>query len=68
MLCKLFEEFDSRNVTIVVIGSDSVSNYRKWQRDIEELQEVKVGFPICADQDCSVLRQVSYPVFCTVRL
>ena len=37
-----------------------MNNYRRWQRDIEELQEVKVGFPMCSDQDYSVLRQVMF--------
>eukprot|EP00607_Mallomonas_marina_P000606 CAMPEP_0182428834 /NCGR_PEP_ID=MMETSP1167-20130531/23972_1 /TAXON_ID=2988 /ORGANISM="Mallomonas Sp, Strain CCMP3275" /LENGTH=210 /DNA_ID=CAMNT_0024611977 /DNA_START=165 /DNA_END=794 /DNA_ORIENTATION=- len=55
MLCKLFEEFEARNIAVVAIGADSVANYRRWIKDIEELQAVKVNIPIISDPDNSVL-------------
>jgi hypothetical protein len=36
-----------------------VPNYRRWIRDIEELQTVKIGFALLADADCAVLKSVS---------
>ncbi len=41
-VCKLIEEFKARNIATICLGGDSVSNYRRWIRDIEELQEVRV--------------------------
>ena len=58
MLCKLRDEFDSRNITVAFMGADTVTNYREWITDIEELQNVKVNVPLIADEaDCSVLQQ-----------
>lgn len=34
-------------------------NYRRWIRDIEELQTVKMNFSLMADPDCAVLASVS---------
>jgi len=36
-----------------------VPNYRRWIRDIEELQTVKMNFSLLADPDCAVLASVS---------
>lgn len=76
MVCKLIEEFESRNISVVTIGNDTgnishqissiflsfnwflVSNYRKWIKDIEELQEVKVNIPLISDPECLLLRNV----------
>lgn len=83
MLSKLADEFEARNICVLICGNDSgeenfrflaincvnificfrssflpVSNYRKWIKDIEELQSVKVVLPLLSDGDCSVLRQV----------
>ena len=36
-----------------------MANYRKWVRDIEELQSVKFDYALLSDTDCSVLKAVS---------
>ena len=36
-----------------------VPNYRRWIRDIEELQTVKMSYSLMADPDCAVLSTVS---------
>lgn len=59
MMHKLSEEFDARNILVLWVGNDTVANYRKWIRDIEELQGVRVSMPLLADIDCSVLKSVS---------
>ena len=56
-LSKLSEELEARNIAVISIGSDSVQNYRRWVKDIEELQTTKITFPILADPECAILRQ-----------
>jgi hypothetical protein len=36
----------------------TVPNYRRWIRDIEELQTVKMNYALLADPDCAVLASV----------
>lgn len=57
MLCKLIDEFQARNITVVGMGADTVVHYREWIRDIEELQNVKVKIPLLSDFDCAVMKQ-----------
>jgi len=56
MLSKMAMEFESRNIVVLTVGNDSVPNYRKWVKDIEELQTVKVNVPMLCDPDCAVLK------------
>ncbi len=56
-LCKLAEEFEARNISVMAIGADSVQSYRRWVKDIEELQTVKLAFPLLSDPECAILRQ-----------
>lgn len=56
-LSKMIEEFEARNITVVTIGNDSVTAFRKWIKDIEELQSVKVNIPLVSDVDCTVLKK-----------
>ena len=55
---KLAEEFEARNITVVIVGSDNVVNNRKWIKDIEELQLVNVSYPILSDTACHVLEML----------
>ena len=55
---KLIEEFEARNITVVVLGCDTVVNYRKWCKDIEELQTVSIKYPVVSDESCSVLQRL----------
>ena len=57
MLSRFEMEFESRNINVLVVGNDSVSNYRKWVRDIEELQAVKVNVPLMSDKECNILKK-----------
>ena len=57
MLSRFELEFESRNIAVIVIGSDTIPNYRKWIRDIEELQAVKVSVPLLNDDGCRILRK-----------
>jgi alkyl hydroperoxide reductase subunit AhpC len=55
MLGKLIQEFEARNISILAIGCDTVPNYRKWIKDIEELNSTKINFPLLADPEMKVL-------------
>lgn len=45
-----------------------VSNYRRWIRDIEELQTAKINFALLSDADCSVLKAVRHVSLASVLL
>lgn len=47
-------EFDRRNVKIIALSVDELSNHPGWIKDIEETQNVKMNFPILADGDRTV--------------
>ena len=42
----------------------SVPSYRRWIKDIEELQTVRLNFAVLADPDCAVLASVSVREYC----
>jgi len=49
MLSRMEMEFESRHLSVICIGNDSLPNYRKWIKDIEEIQAVRVNVPLMAD-------------------
>ena len=50
----LQEEFAKRNVKVLALSVDSVESHKSWINDINETQQVTVGFPIIADKDKSI--------------
>lgn len=50
----LQEEFAKRNVKVLALSVDNVDSHQEWIKDINETQEVNVGFPIIADEDKSI--------------
>lgn len=56
-LQKLLPEFTARNITVVAICNDSVSNYRKWIKEIAEVESVTMEFPLVSDPGAMVLKQ-----------
>ena len=50
----LQEEFAKRNVKVLALSVDGVSSHQEWIKDINETQQVSVGFPIIADEDKSI--------------
>lgn len=50
----LQEEFTKRNVKVLALSVDGVDSHKKWINDINETQQVTVGFPIIADEDKSI--------------
>ena len=55
---KLIEEFEARNITVIILGCDTIVNYRRWCKDIEELQTVSVKYPVVSDESCNVLQRL----------
>ena len=51
MLSRMEMEFESRHIVVICIGNDTLPNYRKWVKDIEEVQAVRVRVPLMADTD-----------------
>jgi alkyl hydroperoxide reductase subunit AhpC len=45
------KEFASRNVLTAAISVDTVEHHKEWIKDIEEIENVKVNYPILADVD-----------------
>lgn len=50
----LKDDFDKRGVKVIAVSVDDLASHRKWVPDIEEVNGVKVNFPIIADADCNV--------------
>lgn len=43
-------EFEKRNVKVLAVSVDPVNSHHEWIKDIEETQNVKMNFPIIADE------------------
>jgi len=52
---QLSEEFKKRNVKVLVVSVDPVEEHHGWVKDINEIKNTNVDFPLIADKD----RQVS---------
>src|SRR3954466_10854615 len=50
----LQDEFAKRNVKVLAVSVDSLDKHIGWVKDINETQNVNVGFPIIADEDRNV--------------
>lgn len=50
----LQEEFAKRNTKVLALSVDSLDKHAGWVGDINETQNVTVGFPIIADEDKSI--------------
>lgn len=48
---QLKEEFEKRNVKVLVVSVDPVEDHHGWVRDINEIKNTTVDFPLIADQD-----------------
>ena len=47
-------EFEKRNVKVLALSVDPLDKHKGWINDINETQNVSVGFPIIADEDKSI--------------
>jgi len=55
-MAKLQPEFAKRNVKILGLSVDPVSSHEKWEKDIEETQGAKVGYPMIGDPQLQVAK------------
>lgn len=53
-VAKLKPEFDKRNVKVIGLSVDALSNHEGWSNDIEETQGAALNFPLIADADRTV--------------
>ncbi|MFN4066122.1 MAG: peroxiredoxin [Thermosynechococcus sp.] len=53
-VARLKPEFEKRNVKVLALSVDSVESHLGWIKDIEEVNNVKVDYPILADEDRKV--------------
>lgn len=51
---RLQEEFARRNTKVLAVSVDPIDKHHGWVNDINETQQVTVGFPIIADPDRQV--------------
>jgi len=51
---QLSEEFRKRNVKVLVVSVDPVEEHHGWVKDINEIKDTTVDFPLIADQDRKV--------------
>ena len=53
-MARIQPEFDRRNVKIIGLSVDPVSNHERWARDIEETQGFAPKYPMIGDTDLKV--------------
>jgi len=51
---KFKNEFDKRNVKMLALSVDGTDSHNEWIKDINEVQNTTVNFPIIADEDKKV--------------
>ena len=55
-MAKIKPEFDKRNVKIIGLSVDPVSQHAAWAKDIEETQGVAVNYPMIGDPELTVAK------------
>jgi len=53
-LAKLQGEFDKRNTKVVAISVDRVEDHKRWLKDVNQIGNIEVNYPIIADNDRKV--------------
>lgn len=51
---KLAPEFDKRGVKLIGLSANTVESHGGWIKDIEEIADTRVGFPIIGDKERNV--------------
>ena len=55
-MAKLQPEFAKRNVKVIGLSVDPVSDHKNWSKDIEETQGAKVNYPMIGDPELKVAK------------
>src|SRR5947199_2202001 len=53
-VARLKSEFDKRNTKVIGVSVDPVDSHQKWIKDIEEVGNVKMNYPLIGDPDRTV--------------
>lgn len=53
-VARLKSEFDARDVKVIGLSVDPITDHEAWKRDIEETQGVELNYPIVADESGKV--------------
>jgi alkyl hydroperoxide reductase subunit AhpC len=55
-MARMKPEFDKRNVKIIGLSVDPVSDHVKWAADIEETQGTRPNYPLIGDPDLAIAK------------
>ena len=55
-MARLKPEFDKRNVKIIGLSVDAVTNHSKWANDIKETQGYAPNYPLIGDTDLKIAK------------
>lgn len=55
---KLQDEFKQRKTKVLALSCDSVESHKKWIEDINKSQKTQVNYPIVADEDFAISKQI----------
>ena len=53
-VARLKPEFDKRNTKVIAVSVDPVDSHKEWTKDIEEVGNVKLNYPLIGDPDRKV--------------
>lgn len=55
-MAKIQPEFDKRNTKIIGLSIDPLDDHAKWLKDVEEVGNTTVNYPVIADTDLSIAK------------
>lgn len=55
-MASIEDEFTKRNCKIIGLSVDPVESHLNWEKDIEEIQGVKVNYPMIGDPDLAIAK------------
>ncbi len=55
-MAKIQPEFDKRNTKIIGLSIDPLEDHVKWIKDVEEVANTTVNYPVIADTDLSIAK------------
>src|SRR3954466_12873782 len=53
-VARLKPEFDKRNVKVIGVSVDPVDSHKEWIKDIEDVGNVKMNYPLIGDPERTV--------------
>jgi alkyl hydroperoxide reductase subunit AhpC len=53
-MAKIQPEFEKRNTKIIGLSIDPVEGHKKWLKDVEEVADAEVNYPVIADTDLKI--------------